>query len=454
QAAREPPGMLTIEELRAKVASQREKLPALYGDVDFSIKPERFADEPVITGPDKSRNDHLRPEIMKNTALVERMRAYTMLGDTVADAYAALMPKYGFKKTVAMLVEACDRGVENVTDAPPELVNFIRAMEAQPAWVDMKLVEEGARLSREDSANYSPFVIRGAFIATFMNKYSALPMALTGTLSNETAGRRVKDTASFFITSVLPGALERYGPGFKSAAMVRLMHSMVRFNALKRSNVWDVKTFGVPIPQVDQMPAGLIGVFLLAFKIVGQGRFEYAPAERARVELSRYRCFLLGLPEELVPATPKEMVDIMLMYDQTLRKGYDDRTCGELLRATMAAYLPADEKLGSKVFDRLERSFSKIFFLLSFMNKDVKKARSIGVNIGAWDWTVFAVLSLFIGVRKGLYALAMRTPGLRGPTDRMLVRKLDRMLKSYGHAEFTSDHATYRPATLRQQAAE
>ena len=115
-------------------------------------------------------------------------------------------------------------------------------MEATPDWVDMKLVEEGARQSREDAANYSPFVIRGAFIATFMNKYSALPMALTGTLSNETAARRVKDTASFFITSVLPGALERLGPGFKSAAMVRLMHSMVRFNALRRSNMWDVKT--------------------------------------------------------------------------------------------------------------------------------------------------------------------------------------------------------------------
>ena len=45
-----------------------------------------------------------------------------------------------------------------------------------------------------------------------------------------------------------------------------------------------------------------IGVVLLAFKITAKGRFEYTPAERARVELSRYRCFLLGLPEELVPA--------------------------------------------------------------------------------------------------------------------------------------------------------
>lgn len=444
--------MLTLDELKAKVASQREKLPALYGDVDFSIQPERFADEPVITGPDKSRNDHLRPEIMKNTALVDRFRAYTMLGDTVADAYAGLMPQYGFRRLVSMLTQACDEGVENVPDAPPELVAFIRAMEATPDWVDMDLVEEGARQSREDSANYSPFVIRGAFIATFMNKYSALPMALTGALSNETAGRRVKDTASFFITSVLPGALERYGPGFKSAAMVRLMHSMVRYNALKRSNLWDVKTFGIPIPQVDQMPAGLIGTFLLAFKITGKGRYEYTPTERARVELARYRCFLLGLPEELLPDTPKEMVEVMMMYDQTLRKGFDDATCGELVRATLAAYLPADESVGSKVFDRIERSFSKIFFLLSFLEGDAKVARKMGVDIGVGDWLVFGACSAFIGLRKGAYALACRTPGLRGPADRMLVRKLETMLKSYGHPEFTSDAATYRPAV--RQAAE
>lgn len=445
--------MLTIEQLRAKVASQRENLPELYGDVDFSTKPERFADEPVIQSGPKSPSDHLRPQIMANTTLVERMRAYTMLGDTVADAYAALMPKFGFRKLVGMMTEACDRGVENVADAPPELVAFIRAMEATPDWVDMKLVEEGARTSREDAANYSPFVIRGAFIATFMNKYSALPMALTGTLSSETASRRVKDTASFFITSVLPGALERFGPGFKAAAMVRLMHSMVRFNALRRSNMWDVKTFGIPIPQVDQMPAGLIGVFLLAFKITGQGRFEYTPAERARVELSRYRCFLLGLPEELLPDTPKGMVEVMQMYDQTLRKGFDDKTCGELVRATLAAYMPSDDKLGSKIFDRIERRFSKVFFLISFLAGDAKKTREMGVNVGFGDWAVFVSCSLFIGLRKGFYALAARLPGLREATDRMLVRKLEAMLRSYGHAEFTSDAATYRPAHV-QQAAE
>jgi len=444
--------MLTLEQLQAKVASQKTALPALYGDVDFAIKPERFADEPVIADQPKGKLDHMRADVLADAEKVERMRAYTMLGDTVTDAYAALMPTYGFRGLTSMLTQACDHGIESVPEAPPELVNFIRAMEATPDWVDMKLVEEGARQSREDAANYSPFVIRGAFIATFMNKYSALPMALTGTLSHDTAARRVKDTASFFITSTLPGALERFGPGFKSAAMVRLMHSMVRFNALRRSNMWDVNTFGIPIPQVDQMPAGLIGTFLLAFKITGQGRFEYSEVERARVELSRYRCFLLGLPEELAPATPREMVDMMVRYDQTLRKGFDDATCGELTRATLAAYLPADQKLGNRIFDRIERRFSKIFFLQAFLGGDNAKAQTMGVKITATDWATFVACSLFIGMRKGLYGIACRLPGVAKVADRMLVRKLERMLASYGHAAHTTDSTAYRPAVVKQAA--
>jgi hypothetical protein len=137
--------MLTLDQLQAKVASQKTNLPALYGDVDFTIKPERFADEPVIEGQAPGKLDHLRPQILADADKVARMRAYTMLGDTVADAYAALMPTYGFRGLIGMLKQACDHGVESVPDAPPELVNFIRAMEATPDWVDMKLVEEGAR---------------------------------------------------------------------------------------------------------------------------------------------------------------------------------------------------------------------------------------------------------------------------------------------------------------------
>src|ERR1700689_2932953 len=275
--------------LSTMLATEAAQIPSMYGHMDFSITPERFTVEPADVselGPELS---HRRPELLANEELVARIKAYTMHGDPVADAYAALIPKYGFHRLAMMLEEACDRGLENVPSAPPEVVQFIRAMEQFPVWLDPKLIEEAGRMERNAYAHRAPFVVRGGFIGSFMNKSSALPMALTGALSNKTAARRVKETATFFTTTVLPGALEQHGAGLKAAAMVRLMHSIVRFNVLSRPDQWDPRIYGIPIPQVDQMPVALMPAFALAQEALRQGRATFTAAERARVDLARYR---------------------------------------------------------------------------------------------------------------------------------------------------------------------
>ncbi len=436
----------SVAQLRAKVAAQSQLIPSIYGKVDFDTKPERFtddlADDSSLRG---ARSDRAR--LLADKDRLERIRAYTMLGDNVADAYAALMPEYGFKRLTTMLTEACERGVEHVQGAPPELVAFIHEMEQVPDWLDMALVQEGARLDRNASANLQRFAIRGAFIGTFMNKYAALPMALTGALSNETAARRVKETDTFFATSVLPGALERFGAGFKAAAMVRLMHSMVRFNALRRGDHWDVKTYGIPIPQVDQMVAGGLKSFsTLALRMLSNGRETFTPAERARLELCRYRCYLLGLPEDLLADTPRAIVDIMATRNATLRAGYDDTTCGELLRATMAAYLEPDHSIGSRFSSSMERSFAKLFFAKLFTGGDAKKAADMGIVITGWDRLAAVAVGLYVVPVMATYALAARIPIVRDVADRSLVRKITKRLRRYGHAEFTTNAETYKPA--------
>jgi hypothetical protein len=436
-----------LDQVWAKVASQKTALPALYGDVDFSITPERYTDDPAQSVAKRLGKNALDPD---KVALI---RAYTMLGDVVADAYAALMPRYGFRPLIQMLTTACDQGVDAVPDAPPELAAFIADMERVPYWLDMDLVREGQRLDRNAAANLGPFAIRGAFIATFMNKYAALPMALTGTLSNDTAARRVNETATFFTTTLLPGSLERHGAGFRAAAMVRLMHSMVRFNALKRSDRWDVGVYGIPIPQVDQMPAGLIPIFLMSYKIVAKGRKTFTPEERARVELARYRCFLLGLPEDLLADTPQGVVDTMNARSATLRAGFDDATCGELVRATLNAYLPPDERPENKLFDYVERGFAKVFFLRNFLNGDVSAARKMGVEIGPRDFMLFGVVALLVTSRLMAYRLARNVPGVSDLADAALVARLKRQLGRYGHAEFTSDAEKYRPAGAKPATA-
>lgn len=441
-----------LQTLQEQVLAQKTLIPSLYGNVDFSIVPERFASgiaDKSLLPPSYERK--YRAGILADKERVQRALAYTMLGDTVADAYAALMPKYGFRRLIDMLSTACSRGLDAVPDAPQELLNFIHSMERIPDWLDMELVDEGARYSRNQMATLVPFAIRGAFIATFMNKYSGLPMALTGALSSETSVQRVKETASFFTTATLPGALRRYGAGFKAAALVRLMHSMVRFNILKRSKKWDVNVYGIPIPQVDQMPAGTIPAFTTAFAVVGKGRKHFNKRERAIVELCRYQSYLLGLPEDLLPDSPQAIVDTMLTYSATLRDGYDDETCGDLVRSTMGAYLPADKSLKNQIYNRFEKSFSKVFFTKVFLSgDDQSRAELMGVKPTPVDYALFAATNLYVLPRLIANRVVQEIPLANRVLDHFLIRQIDDLLVDYGHAEYTTDPTRYKDAKSTQ----
>src|ERR1700728_333250 len=417
----------------------------MYGHVDFSMTPERFTIEPGDETDLEPEFSGQRPKLLADEELVARIRAYTWHGDPVADAYAALTPEHGFHGLIVMLEDACDHGVENVPSAPPELARFIHEMERFPAWLDMKLIEQGARVERNAYAHRAPFIIRGGFIGTFMNKYTALPMALTGALSSKTAAHRVHETATFFTSTVMPGALDRHGAGFKAAAMVRLMHSMVRFNILYRGDHWDVKTYGIPIPQVDQMPVGLAPIFPIALRALRKGRTTFTPAERARVELAHYRCFLLGLPDELVPDTPARVVDILLTRHATLRKEFDE-TCGALVRATMTADLTLDRSLRGRFYTWLERGFSKAYFLSKYMHGDKRAAAKTGVQVGVSDYVAAAAAGVLIIAMMVPYSIASHIPGISNAADRSLVRHLTKLLARYGHAEFTTNADSYRPA--------
>jgi hypothetical protein len=427
------------------VLRQKDAVPGIYGSVDFSILPERYISDPQVSEKLPQRYRQYAERALADPERVELIRNYTMMGDKVADAYAALIPEYGFRTLVAMLEEACEKGVEAVPNAPRELVTFIRAMEATPDWVNMDMVERGARQERIPLVTISPFAIRGAFIATFMNKYTALPMTMTGTLSDAKSARRVFETASFFTATAMPGALQRFGRGFKAAAKVRLMHSMVRYNIM-RTGHWDVATYGIPIPQVDQMPAGLIGIFLLSFKLLAKGRTTFTAAERERVEMARYRCFLLGLPQELLGETPQQIVDLMMARTLSLKEEFDDATCGVLVRGTMDATLFDDPSLRGRLHRWMERGFSKYFFIQAFCNGKAARAAKMGVVYGFEDRLAAAFTMLVILASSSYYKIGMRIPGLSALLDRQLINRIAALLDSYGHADFITDAAQYKLA--------
>jgi hypothetical protein len=430
-------------ELAARVRSQRDLQPELYGDFDFDQQPDRLATEPDVDSALPTWVADREP-ILEDDRVLELISTATLLGDVVADPYAALMNTYSVTQLIDMLKTACREGIEAVPDAPPELVAFIAAMEATPEWIDFDLVREGARQERIPAALLAPFITRGAFVATFTNTYAALPMALTGALSGKRAARRVNETASFFAVTTLPGALDRFGPGFEAAAMVRLMHSMVRYNALKKSDKWDVTIYGMPVPQVDQMPAGMIGQYLLAQKVRRQGRTEFTAEERAAIEFARYRCFLLGLPEELLPAEPADIIHVMHARSALLRHGFDS-ICHDLVQGTMEAYLRPGTSLFDRCAEAVEKSFSKLTFVRTFCGGDREIAGAMGVSLEPTDLLRIALTTPFIIGRFTAVSHASRIPVLADITDAYVVGLLKLRLATYGKPEFTSDAAHYTP---------
>lgn len=440
--------MLQTQVYAESVVGQRVELPGIYGDVDFSIVPERLDAEATVDDARFANSRDAVARVFDNPPLVEMVRNYTMTGDRVADAYASLIPEHGFRTLVDMLDLACERGLDAVAEefgaAPPELDAFIEAMEATPEWVDMALVEQGARAERIPMATGTPFAIRGAFLATFLNKYAALPMTMTGTLSDEAAAKRVFETASFFTATTLPGALGRHGKGFQAAAKVRLMHSMVRFHLLS-SGRWDVGTYGIPIPQVDQMPAGTIGVFLMSARLLAKGKTEFTEAQKATVELARYRCFLLGLPQDLLGETPQEIVDLLVARHITLREAYDDEVCGALVRGTMDAELFDESTVRGKVHSWLENGFSRFVLINSFLSGDAERAASIGITFGRRDKVAAGLAMAVVMGKTAFYNLGLRVP-VRAVSDRVderLNARLAQLLDLYGHADFVTDPDKY-----------
>src|ERR1700684_2270213 len=99
-----------IAELTKKVSAQAEDIPSMYGRVDFSIAPERFTVEPGDPTDLEPEFAERRQELLANGDLMALIKAYTMHGDPVADAYAALIPERGFGRLLQRRARAWGPG--------------------------------------------------------------------------------------------------------------------------------------------------------------------------------------------------------------------------------------------------------------------------------------------------------------------------------------------------------
>lgn len=415
---------------------QKQIAPSVYGEIDLDIQPERFRTA-LGENSQKKGDKHVEAQLA-NKEQVELFRQLTLMGDPIADAYAALIPDIGIKKARAMLDQAVEQGIDTVTDAPQELKNFMAALEEVPEWLDWNNIERSAKNQRLPAALGFDIGIRVAFMLTYFNGYQGLPMIMTGTLSSESAAKRMKETTSTFRIATLPGAMQRDGEAFKSAAMVRLMHAMVRGNLLRRQDKWDYEVYGVPIPQVDQMGAALMPNYMLAKRALKQRR-DFTRREMRIIDQTRYLAFLLGMHDQFLSANPKQIVDTWQMCQATLKHKFDPRT-KDLNTATLTAYRRPNESWFNKSAHRLEVKASKFIYTTMFGKKATKQ---MGVTSNISDALALVAMGLPIGIKIVSLGILGFLPGGKWVDD-YAISELRRQLDMDGKAEYATDSSQYK----------
>lgn len=256
---------------------------------------------------------------------------------------AALRQRAGTpgRVTMGQLRTALDAGIAAVDDPPPALRDFIGAVEATPAWVDLDLVDEGARVYRRFGRNAADVLLQLSLVGGY--RFGGPPdlLVATGGLVGGSTRRRLGETQTWTSALAEPGALRRdgdgrWGRGWRLTVHVRAMHALVGATYADPGHParWDAARFGLPINQSDL--AGTLGLFdgvvLLGVRALGVpvGRDD----ARAVMHLWKYVGWLLGVDDAWLVDDERERHRIN--YHVLLAQGPVTPAGGELSRDIVA----------------------------------------------------------------------------------------------------------------------
>ncbi|MCB0221320.1 MAG: DUF2236 domain-containing protein [Chrysiogenetes bacterium] len=354
-------------------------------DVDPDLVPSRHFDpyggekSALKTGPFALLAKRYAPE----PGHVERARQLTLVGDPLSDAFAALYPKLGYAVARKMLDTALNEGIEAVENAPEELKALFKELDSTPMWVDRRMIEKGAAVMRR-YAFLSWLTMRLAFSQTYINANAGMPLYMTGSLSDKTVARRLKETSKWRMEVQQPGAMDRFGEGFKTTVRVRVLHSLLRHHLIANPE-WNVEELGVPIPQIDMCGANVGMMAVHSYLLRGMGARISRSEMEAVIHFWRYHGFVIGVVDDLNPTSFHDVFRMFGRLAALIRFRFDERAA-VLTRATFTAKMHEDEGLWGKFLDLVDINVSTGFFYLS----SGKKLYELMGMKGSTGWPLFA----------------------------------------------------------------
>ena len=216
---------------------------------------------------------------------------YQFESDPLADAVVEAIQRDPHLRTD---LDLALRGGQSALSAPAAcLRSLFEHVESPPDWVDYDRMNLGAQTYRRMGMLAMAVLSSWALMNGYHSAAAVKPLAFTGQL-DERAPRRLAETGRYITEVVQPNAMRRFGPGFKLAVRVRLMHAQVR-KMIRDSGRWNDQAFGAPINQAD-MFGTLIEFSLLVLQGGRQLGFHFTEEEsEALVHLWRYNGYLQGV---------------------------------------------------------------------------------------------------------------------------------------------------------------
>jgi len=240
------------------------------------------------------------------------------LADAVVEAFAALPPGEGFRR----LERALTDGIGAVDGAPPALRALFERVDRIPFWVDWAAVERGGRAFLRAGPLGGIVLGLESLVLGYASPGGNKPLVFSGRLQ-EQAPRRLGETSRFVHAVSQAGGLRRSGDGLAITVKVRVMHAQVR-RLLWQSGNWSVEPWGEPVNQHDMI--GTILLFSVAM-LDGFDKLGYRLAPREAEDLMhlwRYVGYLIGVEEELLPASRAEALETAAMIHATQGAPDDD----------------------------------------------------------------------------------------------------------------------------------
>ena len=274
---------------------------------------------------------------------LDAIRLNMCVGDPLAEAVVSMHASLAAGQGRELLEQALEHGIASIKDPPAALEGLFAQLDREPIWLDRDKLDLASDVSRRVGPSGELVLRNLSLMGGYLGAAAAKPLVFTGQLERVTA-RRLVETSKFWLDVTTRGGLERRAEGFKSTVRVRVMHAQVRAMLL-RSGKWDMG-WGYPLNQWDSMVTTLefSVIFLTGLRALG---FLFTRREReAIVHLWRYVGYLIGVDEQILPASEADAMRALYHAVATVGSSDEDsRRLGQSLadvplQRTVEGFLP------------------------------------------------------------------------------------------------------------------